>query len=172
MGRVQAQVETAPAPPVDSLEMLEHRSHDQGAEPDTLVLSPACWGEELAQAAREAANSYREKPGERLCYRYVKQAVSQALGLSLSGPSAYLAARQLADSKHFEEAQWQPGQLGGLPAGSIVVWGRSKKHPHGHISVADGQGREISDRVRPQITSYGTKLKVFVPRCSASASPP
>lgn len=159
-------------PSADSLEVVESRPDSVQFAQDTLELSPACWGQELAQAARQAADSYREKPGQRLCYRYVKQAVSQAVGLSLTGPSAYLAARQLAASERFQEVSLKPEQLKNLPAGSIVVWGRNKKHPHGHVSVADGQGHEISDRVRPQITAYGTTLRVFVPECAGLVSPP
>lgn len=165
LGRAQAQVESPPqAFEGDSTEMVVPGQQDSLTR-DTLSWQDACWGQALVEATRAAADSYREKPGERLCYRYVKQGVSQALGISLSGGSAYLAANQLAGSDHFREASVKASDLPGLPAGSIVVWGKSKKRPHGHISVADGQGKEISDRVRPQITGYGTQLRVFLPVC-------
>lgn len=173
LGRAQAQLPTlAPNVEPDSLEIVEPHL-GVGVDTlraDTFQLEPACWGKQLAEATRAAADSYREKPGQRLCYRYVKQGVSQALGLSLTGASAYMAAQQLAAADQFREVKLKPDDLKSLPAGSIVVWGRSKKHPHGHVSVADGEGREISDRVRPQITGYGTKLRVFVPQCQEWAS--
>jgi hypothetical protein len=170
LGRAQAQLPQAPSLEPDSLEVVEFGLGADSLRTDTLYLEPACWGEQLAEATRVAADSYREKPGQRLCYRYVKQGVSQALGLSLTGASAYMAAQQLAATDQFREVKLKPADLKSLPAGSIVVWGRSKKHPHGHVSVADGEGREISDRVRPQITNYGTKLRVFVPECQEWAS--
>ena len=171
LSSVQAQQLPAPELPVDSLEMVDLQTDSLVASQDTLEWTPQCWGQALARAAQESADSYREKPGQRLCYRYVKQAVSQALGLTLTGPSAYLAARQLATSEHFQEMPLRSDQLSSLPAGSIVVWGRSKQHPHGHVSIADGKGHEISDRLRPQITNYGTSLRVFVPECEGFSPP-
>lgn len=121
-------------------------------------------GQVVVDATRRAADSYREKPKERLCFRYVKMGLQTALGLTLVGKHAYMAADQLALAPNFQEVQKKPLDLPALPPGSVVVWGRSKRHPSGHISVADGQGFEISDRVRQQITGYGTQMRVFVLR--------
>ena len=167
MGFSQTQAQVSLTPDSSSTDTCEwvHRP-DNSFGSDTLVLQgDGCYGERILRATREAADSYREKKGERLCYRYVKQGLSSALGLSLTGVSAYKAADQLAGSIYFEETPVKHLKLEALPQGSVVVWNRSKQHPHGHISVSDGQGQEVSDRVRPQIRNYGTSLRVFVPVC-------
>ena len=158
----------------DSIGLVEPQ--DSLIRSDTLKLPvEPCYGERILQATLEAAHSYREKKSERFCYRYVKQGLFSALGVSLSGVSAYQAADQLARSAYFQETDVKRSELKALPAGSVVVWNRGKRHPHGHISVADGQGREVSDRVRSQLSAYGTTVRVFIPHCQSVAptsSPP
>lgn len=154
----------------DSLELV--MATDSFARTDTATLAfedTLDVGQRILQATLEAANSYKEKPGERLCYRYVKQGLRTALGVSLTGGHAYQAAAQLAKSDVFMEVSKKTSELPSLPAGSVVVWHRSKSRPHGHISVADGQGKEVSDRVRSQLTSYGTTVRVFVPMTTAQS---
>ncbi|MCA9552485.1 MAG: single-stranded DNA-binding protein [Myxococcales bacterium] len=48
----------------------------------------------------------------------------------------------------------------------IVVWGKTAASPHGHISVALGDGREASDHIQSQITSLrgATNYRVFIPQ--------
>jgi hypothetical protein len=85
------------------------------------------------------------------CYKGVKAAVNAAGLGNLTGGSAYMAASQLANNKNFKQIAMSPSQLGGLPRGSIVVWGKGTT-PHGHISIADGSGHEYSDFVGTQCT--------------------
>jgi len=84
----------------------------------------------------------------------------------LHGASAYMAADQLARSAKFREVQVPSRELGKLPAGAIVVWGKTGRSPHGHISVALGDGREASDHIARQKTSLRgyTNARVFLPR--------
>jgi hypothetical protein len=90
---------------------------------------------------------------------------------------AYQKAEQLARNPRFREVNMSPSQLASLPAGAVVVWGRSAAKQYGHVSVALGDGREASDHVARQITSrgrYGTDfgngpdpqgrvVRVFIP---------
>ena len=52
-----------------------------------------------------------------------------------------------------------------LPAGSIVVWGKTDKSPNGHISISSGDGKEYSDHVEVQRTNLRgyTNFRVFMP---------
>lgn len=103
------------------------------------------------------------------CYDYAAKAILntfQAKGKSvhLEGMSAYMAAPLLAKQTHlFREFAVAPTDLPKLPAGAIVVWGAGPGHPHGHISVATGDGREASDFSTRQITNYPSKPRVFMP---------
>lgn len=90
---------------------------------------------------------------------------------------AYQKAEQLARNPRFREVNMSPSQLASLPAGAVVVWGKSAAKPYGHVSVALGDGREASDHVARQIASrgrYGTDfgngsdpqgrvVRVFIP---------
>jgi hypothetical protein len=102
----------------------------------------------------------RCRPG--YCYRGVKHHLRQ-IGVNLTGGSAYQAADQLASSGRFREVQVSRGQLRSLPAGAVVVWNRGNGRRHGHISIATGDGREASDRIRRQITNYPNSYRVFLP---------
>lgn len=154
----------------DSLELFVAADSFARSDTATLAFEDAFdVGQRILEATLEAANSYKEKPGERLCYRYVKQGLRTALGVSLTGGHAYQAAAQLARLDLFTEVSKKTSELPSLPAGSVVVWNRSKARPHGHISVADGQGKEVSDRVRDQLTGYGTTVRVFVPAATVQS---
>ena len=56
-------------------------------------------------------------------------------------------------------------ELGDLPPGAVVVWGRTAASPDGHISVALGDGREASDHIDQQRTHLRgyTNYRVFFP---------
>jgi hypothetical protein len=99
------------------------------------------------------------------CYRGVKAAVREATGVQLSGGSAYQAAEQLSSSGRFREVSVSPSELRNLPPGAVVVWGSTDRSPHGHVSVALGDGREASDHVQSQITSLrgASNYRVFMP---------
>ena len=103
-----------------------------------------------------------------MCYHYVKDAVTPVFGSFLTGGSAYMAADQLASrtSQFTEIKGLTSSQLPHLPAGAIVVWGKTTASPHGHISVALGNGKEASDHVSNQITSLrgASNFRVFMPK--------
>lgn len=118
----------------------------------------AGWGADLARYAGANANG----PGG-WCYKWVGQALRK-FGVNVSGASAYMAADQLAKNSKFREVQVAPKDLKKLPAGAVVVWNKGAGHPHGHISIALGNGKEASDKLRDQITNYGTSVRVFIPK--------
>ena len=102
------------------------------------------------------------RPG--YCYRGVKHHLRQ-VGVNLTGGSAYQAADQLAGRPdRFREVTVTRAQLRQLPPGAVVVWDRSPGKRHGHISIATGDGREASDKIRNQITNRAASYRVFIPR--------
>ena len=119
-------------------------------------------GEKLAHAARQVAGRMGSTGW---CYKGVADAVGQALGVQLTGGSAYMAADQLTASGKFKEVSVSPEQLKELPPGAVVVWGKTAESPHGHISVALGNGQEASDHVQSQMTSLRghRNYRVFMP---------
>lgn len=148
----------------------QHTGMNRAADPVTGPTPPAgdippgtAIGQRLATTARRVAN---EMNSTGWCFKGVANAVAQATGVQLSGRSAYMAADQLAASDRFQEVQVSPDQLTELPPGAVVVWGRTDASPHGHISVALGNGQEASDHVQSQITSLrgASNYRVFVPR--------
>jgi hypothetical protein len=124
--------------------------------------SPRASGQKLAASAEQIASA-RDTVGR--CYAGVADALEQALGVQVTGASAYMAADQLAASSRFEEIRVSRDQLAKLPAGAVVVWGKTDASPHGHISVALGDGREASDHVSSQLTSLrgAENYRVFMP---------
>lgn len=129
--------------------------------PDSM--KPARLGRSLAaDAAREAGR--RGTVGN--CYNAVADSVDRTVGRFLTGRHAYMAADQLAKHAKFQEVKVSPTDLKKLPAGSIVVWGKTNASPHGHISVALGDGREASDHIQKQITSLrgANNFRVFLPK--------
>lgn len=119
-------------------------------------------GDRLAQSTLNEAATNRNL-GKSRCYHFVKRGLAQE-GVNLEGKHAYLAANQLAKNDQFSEVKVKPSELSSLPAGAVVVWNKGGKHKSGHISVALGDGREISDRIRPQTEGYGTAVRVFLPQ--------
>ena len=124
-------------------------------------------GPRLAQSTLEAA-AQNDNLRRQRCYRFVKQGLA-AEGINLTGVPAYVAADQLARDSRFEEVRVERDQLAELPEGAVVVWNRNPKagHLYGHISVALGDGREVSDRIRPQVTNYRSQYRVFLPEGSS-----
>jgi len=98
------------------------------------------------------------------CYRYVAYAIHAHLDDFLQGMHAYMAADHLAQNEHFKEIDVSVADLPELPAGAIVVWGKGSSRS-GHISIADGQGKEISDHVSVQMLAHygGASHRVFLP---------
>ena len=116
------------------------------------------FGKKLAVDAERNANG----PGG-YCFKWVSQALRRH-GVQTSGASAYMAADQLAKNDKFKEVRVSPKDFKKLPPGAVVVWNKGPGHPHGHISIALGDGREASDKIRNQITNYGTSARVFIPK--------
>lgn len=123
---------------------------------------PSAFGNRLASDAQQIASSGVAGRGGN-CKRGVRMALNRQ-GVNLDGLSAYQGADQLARNPRFREVQIPASQLRSLPPGAIVVWNRRPGKPHGHISIALGNGREASDVIRNQITGYGSQHRVFLPK--------
>lgn len=119
----------------------------------------ASQGHRLAQTAAQGISG-----GTGLCYQYVACAIHQHYRPFLSGRHAWMAADQLATHPGFREIIVTPSDLPRLPAGAVVVWSQGRS-PSGHISIADGQGQEISDHKTAQLTRHygGGQPRVFIP---------
>ncbi|HEY9790980.1 MAG TPA: hypothetical protein V6D22_11310 [Candidatus Obscuribacterales bacterium] len=92
------------------------------------------------------------------CYRGVKRALNR-VGVCLNGSAAYLAKSQLCKDPRFCMVP-----LKGLRKGDILVHGRSRAHPYGHIAVYLGDNLEASDHVQKLVLGgrYGATC-VFRP---------
>lgn len=138
----------------------------RGPEPAAGPIPPGTpMGEAIARSAQQVAGS-RGTTG--WCYKGVADAVSAATQgkVQLTGGSAYMAADQLASNPNFKEISVGRDQLKSLPPGAIVVWSPHSGNPHGHISVALGNGQEASDHIQQQITSLApdSTYRVFMPK--------
>jgi peptidoglycan hydrolase-like protein with peptidoglycan-binding domain len=123
------------------------------AAPTGQQLSGSAFGNQVAAAAERSA---RQLNSVGRCALGVNNALV-SLGVQGRG-HAYQKAEQLANNPRFREVNVSSGDLSRLPAGAVVVWGRSGAKPYGHVSVALGDGREASDHIGRQITGgrYGT----------------
>ncbi len=130
-------------------------------------------GRKLATAGQSQALNLGGYNSLGKCYTGVGIALEQ-VGVHVTGLSAYMAADQLENNPRFREVKVNPSQLPKLPAGSVIVWDRSSnpslRHQgggftHGHISISDGKGREMSDYIDTQRTSYyaSNRYRVFLP---------
>lgn len=132
-------------------------------------LSSGSMGDRLASTSEKIVNGRRSPGG--WCLKNVADAMDKAgFGPVTRQPSAYMFAPFLARNSKFTEASVAPKDLAKLPRGAVVVWGKGTT-PHGHISIADGKGNELSDYVgRQRVTqarrdgkAYGPP-RVFIPR--------
>lgn len=116
-------------------------------------LQGTAFGNQVAAAAERSA---RQLNSVGRCALGVNNALT-SLGIQGRG-HAYQKAEQLERNPRFREVNIPAGDLSRLPAGAVVVWGRSGAKPYGHVSVALGDGREASDHIQRQITGgrYGT----------------
>ena len=121
-------------------------------------------GEQLAERARQIAAA-RNRTGK--CYRYASKAIEEVVpDIEFWGIAAATGAEILDQDPRFRELKGlDPADLPYLPAGAVVVWGKTRKSKYGHISIALGDGREASDHIAPQITSLRgyTNFRVFIP---------
>jgi peptidoglycan hydrolase-like protein with peptidoglycan-binding domain len=119
-------------------------------------------GKKLAETAKKVARG-RNTIGN--CYNAVADAIDNIFGDFLRGNSAYMAAGQLAANSKFKEIAINRSDLPKLPAGAVVVWGKTQLSPHGHISVSLGDGREASDHISDQLDNLRgyNNYRVFLP---------
>ncbi|MGE0492485.1 MAG: hypothetical protein AB7S38_24940 [Vulcanimicrobiota bacterium] len=151
---------TAPSSPSSSGGSPTFGAAQGGSVDLDKIKGGTAWGRDLAADATAHATG-----SGGWCYKYVSEALGRH-GVTATGASAYMAADQLAESSKFKEAKVNPADFPKLPPGAVVVWDRGAGHEHGHISIATGDGREASDVMRDQITNYGTKARVFLPKGS------
>ncbi len=122
-------------------------------------------GKKLAEAVVSSINANGSTTG--WCLRGVNRAMSKVYGYGFSFGSAYQALGALQSDSNFVEITSQypnKSDLKNLPAGAIVVWGNNSAHPHGHISIALGDGREASDHIANQYTNSGNGYHIFMPK--------
>lgn len=126
-------------------------------------LSVGAYNQQLGQQLADYAVSHASG-GTGQCYAYVAKSIHAHITPFLWGMHAYMAADQLAASSAFREISLSADQLASLPAGAVVVWDKGSSES-GHISIADGQGREVSDHVEVQLTAHygGGSYRVFLP---------
>lgn len=116
-------------------------------------------GRRLAAAAlRESTDG--DSPGG-YCARDVGEAL-RAVGLGVARGDAWTKAEVLARDPRFKEMRVAPDQIDKLPPGAIIVWDKNSKLPYGHISIALGDGREASDKLRKQM-HLSSSYRVFMP---------
>ncbi|MFA7658100.1 MAG: hypothetical protein WCY19_01560 [Candidatus Gastranaerophilaceae bacterium] len=98
------------------------------------------------------------------CYKTVKDTLKRANlnNGEIAGGSAFQADGILSKHKNFKEVAVSRGDLKNLPAGCVVVWQASAGHPHGHIAVTLGDGKEASDHIQ-NIAVRNADFSVFVP---------
>lgn len=139
-----------------------------GTNKEDVFIEPTQYGTALAAIAY---NKYgKDKKGTGHCLTGVDNALLELYGFKTGLPSAYQAAGFLKGRKEFRDITdlfTRNGQLqtNMLPPGSIIVWNKSKGHPYGHVSIASGTGKEISDHIQDQITQYGTSVAgIFYPK--------
>jgi hypothetical protein len=102
------------------------------------------------------------------CFRGVKRALRK-VGITLTGGEAYMAKNQLAGSEEFQQVS-----INNLHVGDILVHGASARHPHGHIAVYLGNGKEASDHIGHLITGArygGTTVWRVRPEVATATAP-
>ncbi|MBN9414169.1 MAG: CHAP domain-containing protein [Candidatus Eremiobacteraeota bacterium] len=118
------------------------------------------FGKKLATQAEKTANQINT-PG--LCLKGVNDAM-QAMGLPVHREAAaWMAVDDFQKNPRFREVKVSKSQLKSLPAGAVVIWDKGSGLPYGHISVALGDGREASSKVRNQLL-LNTNFHVFLPK--------
>lgn len=117
-------------------------------------------GYQITLAAQDTVN---EMNSTGWCARGVRIALEKAGINGIGAASAYQVADKIAVNQNFNEVSVSRDQLDDLPAGTVVVWDKSPGHEHGHISIADGNGNELSDHKQKQIQNRNAGFRVFVP---------
>ena len=116
-------------------------------------------GRRLAAAALKESTD-GDSPGG-YCARDVGEAL-RSIGMGVARGDAWTKAEVLANDKRFKEIKVAPNEIDRLPPGAIIVWDKGPGLPYGHISIALGDGREASDKLRKQM-HLKTSYRVFMP---------
>jgi len=116
----------------------------------------------LAQAAEQEANAMGGTTSQGKCYTGTTNAVKKALGIQLTGISAYMAADQLEKNAKFT---LMPAGTQ-LCEGDIVVYGPKKdasvkNGQHGHIETILANGKGASDYIGNVNADTYQWVKVF-----------
>lgn len=118
------------------------------------------FGKKFASQAEKTANRINTSG---LCLKGVNDTM-QAMGLPVHREAAaWMAVDDFQKNPKFKEVKVSKDQLKSLPAGAVVIWDKGSGLPYGHISVALGDGREASSKVRQQLL-LNTNFHVFLPK--------
>jgi hypothetical protein len=154
-----AGLDGADTPPVaDTDNKLNGGALNRANDADALQGGTAL-GERIAKRAEADAAAYNT-PG--MCLQEVGK-VLREFGIPVNRhPAAWQALPDLQKSNKVKEISVGKDQLDKLPAGAIVVWDKGAGLPYGHISIALGDGREASSKLRQQL-HLNTSYHVFIP---------
>ncbi len=116
------------------------------------------------------------------CLKGVNNALERQYGDRLNYAGAYQSLGEMRSEtglgQYFEEVNVPREDLASLPAGAIVIWDNnyddngnlvggsnvsSAGKEWGHISIADGQGNELSDHRNSQMVNRDADFYVFIP---------
>jgi hypothetical protein len=133
------------------------RSKRKAARTTVVVAKPIAGTGKAASIACTAASVATKMGSTGYCYRGVKRALNK-FGVELTGCSAYMAKDILKEDERFKVVG--VNEFDDLQPGDILVHGKSKVHPNGHIAVYLGDGQEASDHVQKLVTKgrYGTAV--------------
>ncbi|MCR5261591.1 MAG: hypothetical protein K6C94_07100 [Candidatus Gastranaerophilales bacterium] len=136
-------------------------------------------GEELVDVAKQMLEKYGSSSG--YCATGVSRTFAMAYGLNLHGNGCDWDSNMdsLVEQGYFVEVTGDyatSADLANCPAGAVVCWENTGGHngggaQYGHVTIADGQGGEISDHYAANIyQSIGggrTQYRVYLPVESA-----
>lgn len=118
------------------------------------------FGKQLAAQAERTAGRINTSG---LCLKGVNDAM-ESMGLPVHREAAaWMAVDDFQKNPRFQEVKVPKDKLKSLPAGAVVIWDKGSGLPYGHISVALGDGREASSKVRDQLL-LNTNFHVFLPK--------
>ena len=163
-----------------TLNELVANSVRQKVEDTSIVQSITAPQSQSSAALQTTLEGYNSQAGQKIaqsaltvdgttgwCLKGVNDSLQRIYGKRLSYNSAYQAIPELQSGSgmgaHFKEVSVSRDELTSLPPGAIVVWEPNNGNPHGHISIALGDGRESSDHITKQMTGRDANFHVFIP---------
>lgn len=163
-----------------TLNELVANSVRQKVEDTSIVQSITAPQSQSSAALQTTLEGYNSQAGQKIaqsaltvdgttgwCLKGVNDSLQRIYGKRLSYNSAYQAIPELQSGSgmgaHFKEVSVSRDELTSLPPGAIVVWEPNNGNPHGHISIALGDGRESSDHITKQMTGRNANFHVFIP---------